>query len=64
MYELPLLIKSSEAGRFLFAGYIDPGTGSILIQYLIAAMLGGAVYFRKFLLRFFSSLKKFLCRKD
>lgn len=33
----------------LFA-YLDPGTGSLIIQAVIAAMLGAGFYFRRFIM--------------
>ncbi len=61
MIELPNLIDGSnlKAGYFVFA-YIDPGSGSILLQYAIAALIGGAIYFRKFILKIIKSSKKLL----
>jgi hypothetical protein len=41
--------------------YIDPGSGSYLIQAIIAAVLGGLFYFKRIWLRiklFFSGKKK------
>lgn len=33
-------------GNYLVIGYIDPGTGSLLLQTLIAGILGLLYYFR------------------
>jgi hypothetical protein len=33
--------------------YIDPGTGSMLLQVIIAGVVGIVVYFRKFILGIF-----------
>jgi len=41
--------------------YIDPGSGSYLVQAIIAAILGGLFYFKRMWLRiklFFSGKKK------
>ena len=32
-------------------GYLDPGSGSLLSQALIAALFGGMFYFRRFVTR-------------
>ena len=40
--------------------YIDPGSGSYLIQVIIAAVLGVAVYFKNIRLR----IKSFFSRKN
>ena len=44
----------------IFFLYIDPGSGSYLIQVIIAAVLGAAIYFKNFWIRiksFFSKRK-------
>jgi hypothetical protein len=38
-------------------GYIDPGTGSLLLQFVLAGLIGGAVFFRNQLLRIILWLK-------
>ncbi len=35
----------------LMLGYIDPGTGSLLLQFVLAAVIGGVIFFRNQLLR-------------
>lgn len=42
--------------------YLDPGTGSYLLQILIATILGAIVFFRGFWARVFNSIKKLLFR--
>ena len=37
--------------------YIDPGSGSMLIQVMIASAIGSLIAFRKFLLALLSRLK-------
>lgn len=39
-------------------GYIDPGSGVLLVQFLFAALVGSGLYFRKAILRLFHILKK------
>jgi len=41
----------------LILGYIDPGTGSLLLQFVLAAVIGGAVYSRNQILRVIMWLK-------
>jgi hypothetical protein len=63
MVEVPLLIDSAALpNKFFFVGYIDPGTGSILVQFLIAFVVGSAIYFRKFLSKFLSTVRKYFRR--
>jgi len=45
-------------------GYIDPGSGSVLFQVLLAALVGGIFYLRNFILRFFRYLRTFFSRKS
>ena len=49
------ITANSSATPLIFA-YIDPGTGSILLQYLIAGLIGGAFYFRRFIAKIFKSI--------
>lgn len=44
----------------LFA-YLDPGTGSIVLQVVVAAVLSVGVYFRQYLLKPFTFLG---CKKE
>jgi len=47
----------------IMIGYIDPGTGSILLQYLIAALIGGALYFKKFIAKVLRSFLAMIKRE-
>lgn len=38
----------------LTLAYIDPGTGGIILQMLIAGLVGAAVFFRQAIAQFFS----------
>ena len=38
--------------------YIDPGTGAIALQLLIAGLAGGMFYFRKAIAKIFQHFKK------
>ena len=49
------ITANSSATPIIFA-YIDPGTGSILLQYLIAALIGGSFFLRKFIGKIFKSI--------
>jgi hypothetical protein len=54
-----IVLENVFLALFMFA-YIDPGTGSILLQMLIAGGIGAIAFFRKRfvrLLRFFASNK-------
>ena len=48
-----MLICTSDA-----YAYIDPGTGSMIIQLIIATVVGAIVYFRRYLLKITSFFKK------
>jgi hypothetical protein len=52
------ITANSSATPIIFA-YIDPGTGSILLQGLIAALIGGSFYFKKFIGKIFKSILNF-----
>ena len=40
-----------------FLAYIDPGSGSLLLQFLIAAFVGTLAFFRRSILALFSRSK-------
>ena len=42
--------------------YLDPGSGSFLLQLLIAALLGGAFLFRSYLKKFFGFVGRLFSR--
>ena len=47
MIETPLfIIKDSPFNNFIVFAYIDPGSGSIILQFLIATLVGAAFYLR------------------
>lgn len=41
--------------------YIDPGSGAMLLQWIIAALIGGSIYFRRAIARI---LRPLLGRKE
>jgi hypothetical protein len=41
-----------------FFGYIDPGSGSLLLQFMIAAVLGTLGFFRRSIMSLFGSRSK------
>ncbi len=43
-------VHCDASGHILLA-YLDPGSGSLAVQFLIAALLGGAVAFRSVVFR-------------
>ncbi len=52
------------ANNILPLCYIDPVSGSILLQYLIAAIVGAAFFFRKTLYNISKSLGKLFRRRS
>jgi hypothetical protein len=44
-------------GNFSFLAYVDPGTGSLILQMLIAGVVGASVFFRSALGRLFGFFK-------
>ena len=64
MLETPLIItKIGSIYSFLVIAYIDPGTGSILLQFLIATLVGAAFYFRRFIANIIHLIRDKLLRK-
>ncbi len=45
-------------------GYIDPGSGSMLLQIIISAILGTAIFFRRMVARVFLWIKSKLFRSQ
>jgi hypothetical protein len=43
--------------------YIDPGSGSILLQFLLASVVGAVFYFRKFVSSLFRAMREKFSRK-
>ena len=65
MLETPLIItKIGSIYSFLVIAYIDPGTGSILLQFLIATLIGAAFYFRRLITNIIHSIRNTLFRKS
>ena len=61
LYLTSMFIEAQFNKMQQFFLYIDPGSGSYLVQAIIAAVLGGLFYFKRIWLRiklFFSSKKK------
>jgi hypothetical protein len=50
------ITKEVPLSSFIVFAYIDPGSGSIILQFLIATLVGAAFYFR----RFFSNVIHFI----
>ncbi len=42
----------------LFLLYIDPGSGSLLLQVLIGGIVAGSLFFKRFFIRLFSVFKR------
>ena len=64
MLETPLLInKIGSLYSLIVFAYIDPGSGSILLQFLIATLVGAAFYFRRFIANIIHLIRDKLLRK-
>jgi len=57
------IIKEGLFNNFFIFAYIDPGSGSILLQFLIASVVGAAFYFRRFITTLIHSIRNKLFRK-
>ena len=49
---------------FIALAYIDPGSGSILLQFLIATVVGTVFYFRRFFAHIVHLIRDKLFRKS
>ena len=64
MVEIPLtIIKEGPLSNFIIFAYIDPGTGSIILQFLIATLVGASFYFRRFISNIIHLIRNKLFRK-
>ncbi len=64
MIELPLFVtKEAPLSNLIVFAYIDPGSGSILLQFLIATLVGAAFYFRRLIANIIQSIRNKLQRK-
>ena len=57
-----LFHKCSFVDGIVFA-YIDPGSGSILLQFLLASAVGAVFYFRRFVSSLFRAMREKFSRK-
>jgi hypothetical protein len=57
------LFHRSSIIEGIFFAYIDPGSGSILLQFLFASAVGALIYFRKFVGAIVRSLREKISRK-
>ena len=65
MIEIPLfIIKEGTFSNFIVFAYIDPGSGSIILQFLIATLVGAAFYFRRFLANIIHLIRDKFLRKS
>ena len=60
---LPGMTEDTFHWYIVFA-YIDPGSGSILLQFLIATVVGAAIYFRRFVANIITAIKNKLSRRS
>lgn len=58
------IIKEGLFNNFIVFAYIDPGSGSILLQFLIATLVGAAFYFRRFIANIVHLIREKLLRKS
>ena len=64
MIELPFFVtKECPLSSFIIFAYIDPGSGSIILQFLIATLVGAAFYFRRFFSNVIHLIRDKLFRK-
>ena len=64
MIETPLfIIKEGPLNNFIVFAYIDPGSGSIILQFLIATLVGAAFYFRRVISNVLHLIRNKLLRK-
>lgn len=63
MLETPLFInKIGSLYSLIVFAYIDPGSGSILLQFLIATLIGAVFYFRRLIANIIHSIRNKLFR--
>jgi len=64
MIELSFFVpKEYPLSNFIVFAYIDPGSGSIILQFLIATLVGAAFYFRRFFSNVIHLIRDKLFRK-
>jgi len=64
MIIIPLsIIKEVHFSNFIVFAYIDPGSGSIILQFLIATLVGAVFYFRRFITNVIHLIRNKLLRK-
>ena len=65
MIEIPLfIIKEGPLSNCIIFAYIDPGTGSISLQFLFATLVGAAFYFRRLIANAIHFIRDKLFRKS
>ena len=57
------ITKECPLSNLIVFAYIDPGSGSILLQFLIATLVGAAFYFRRLIANIIQSIRNKLQRK-
>lgn len=53
-----LMVRTRRIQNMVVLGYIDPGSGSILLQVLIGSMMGMGLYFRQNVMRVLRMFKR------
>lgn len=57
------ITQDAHLSTFVLFAYIDPGSGSILLQFLIATLVGATFYFRRLIANIIQSIRNKLQRK-
>ena len=63
MIEAPLFFKEELLNNPIVFAYIDPGSGSVILQFIIAALVGSAFYLRKFIYNVIRLIRDKLSKK-
>lgn len=64
IYISPAIPQESIWVNFIVFAYIDPGSGSIILQLLIASVVGAAFYLRRFIANIVRQVRDRLFRKS
>ena len=54
--DLTIFMPPFVLNAWIQLGYIDPGTGALILQCLVAVFVGSALFFRNFLVRIFRAV--------
>ncbi len=62
LFSLPVFVLSGPLSNV--HPYLDPGTGSYILQILIATILGGAFLMRGYIARGFRAIKRLIIKSE